>query len=291
MRQCVCFFSQSMRSKRLLVFAAALFVTAAASAQLRGPTNQMLIPAAGNVPGANGTYFRSDVTLTNFRDTDQRVQLQWLPQTPSTTTPMPAPVFITIPAYSGLASEDFATNYLQQTGLGAILITGVTPTDAPDGGALLFATARIWSPQPGSTGTVSQTFPVVPVGAISPAPQVIILGQRIDARYRTNVGIVNLETGYSRTFDIVQSTDYLTFAVVQTTLTVPPMSMLQVRLHDMPSSVLQVTVTPRVIPAPPPGPPVPPPPPPSNMWVAYASSIDNVTGDSWSTLAMPLLKP
>src|SRR5450759_3777974 len=99
-----------MRSQRLLVLAAALLVTTAASAQLRGPTNQMLIPAAGNLPGANGTYFRSDVTLTNFRDADQRVQLQWLPQTPNVTMPMP--VTITIPAHGGVASEDFTTNYL-----------------------------------------------------------------------------------------------------------------------------------------------------------------------------------
>ena len=276
-----------MRSQRLLVLAAALLVTTAASAQLRGPTNQMLIPAAGNLPGANGTYFRSDVTLTNFRDADQRVQLQGLPQTPSGTTPMPAPVTITIPAYSGVASEDFATNYLQQTGLGAILITGVTSANALDASALLFATARIWSPQPGSAGTVSQTFPVVPVAAIGPSSQVIILGQRIDDRYRTNVGIVNLETSFFRTFDIVQSTDYSTVVPVQTTLTVPPMSMLQVRLQDMPSRVLQITVTPR-------NPSIPqgaPSPPPTNVWVAYASSVDNVTGDSWSSLAMPLLKP
>lgn len=276
-----------MRSQRLLVLAAALLVTTAASAQLRGPTNQMLLPAAGNLPGANGTYFRSDVTLTNFRDADQRVQLQWLPQTPSGTTPMPAPVTITIPAYSGVASEDFTTNYLQQTGLGAILITGVTSANALDASALLFATARIWSPQPGSTGTVSQTFPVVPVAAISPSSQVIILGQRIDDRYRTNVGIVNLETNYSWTFDIVQSTDNPTFAAVQTTVTVPPMSMLQVRLHDDPSHVLQITVTPRN----PWAPQGAPSPPPTNVWVAYASSVDNVTGDSWSSLAMPLLKP
>jgi hypothetical protein len=207
-----------------------LAVPLTAPAQLRAPTSQLLIPAAGNIPGGNGTYFRSDITLTNFRGIDQRVQLQWIPNTPSTTTPMPAPRYTTLPAHSGIVSEDFATEVMQQTGLGAILIAGVTATGDPDGGALLYATARIWSQQPGSTGAVSQSFPVVPVAAINPASQVIIQGQRIDSRYRTNVGIVNLESGYSRTFDIVQTTDVATFAPVQTTLTVPPMAILQVAL-------------------------------------------------------------
>ena len=28
-----------------------------------------------------------------------------------------------------------------------------------------------------------------------------------------------------------------------------------------------------------------------HLWVAYGSSVDNVTGDSWSSLAFPLLTP
>jgi hypothetical protein len=258
-----------------------LAVPLTALAQLRAPTNQFLIPAAGDTVGANGTHFRSDITLTNFRDIDQRVQLQWIPNTPSTTTPMPAPRYVTLPAHSGVVSEDFATEVMQQTGLGAILIAGVTASSDPDSGALLYATARIWSPQPGSTGSVSQSFPVVPVAAINPASQVIILGQRIDSRYRTNVGIVNLESGYSRTFDIGQSTDDPTFAPVQTTLTVPPMAILQVPLQSASSKTLQITITARAVANTPPG--------PANKWVAYGSTVDNATGDSWSNLAMPLL--
>jgi hypothetical protein len=162
-------------------------------------------------------------------------------------------------------------------------------TNALDTGALLFATARIWSPQPGSTGSVSQSFPLIPMGALKPGPQAIILGQKIDSRYRTNVGIVNLDTVYTRTFDIVQSTDDPTFAAVQTTVTVAPMSMVQVRLQDSGARALQVVVTPRQVVQTLPG--VPVVPDPTNQWVAYGSSVDNVTGDSWSNLAMPLLTP
>ncbi len=266
------------------MFLAICLCASAAAAQLRGPTSEILIPAAGALAGANGTYFRSDITLTNFRATDQRVQLQWIPNTPSSTTPIPAPKYATVPAYGAIASEDFATEVMEQTGLGAILVAGVTGTNDPDSSAQLYATVRIWTSAPGfhPSGSVSQTLPVVPVAELNPGPHVLILGQHIDSRFRTNVGIVNLESGYSRTFDIVQSTDYPTFAPVQTTLTVPPMAMLQVPLQNSPSKFLQITITPRLLP-PTTG------PGPTNKWAAYGSTGDNVTGDSWASLAVPLL--
>jgi hypothetical protein len=40
----------------------------------------LLIAAAGSVPGANGTFFRSDISIVNYRGQDQLVSLQWLLQ-------------------------------------------------------------------------------------------------------------------------------------------------------------------------------------------------------------------
>jgi hypothetical protein len=256
--------------RRFLPAVLLLFSTPA-FAQLRGPTNQILIAAAGSVQGANGTFFRSDVTMTNYRDTDQVVSLQWLPQA-SNGTSVPARV-ITIAARTGIGSEDFVASVMQQSGLGAILVTALTSTGSIDPGGLLYATERIWSPQPDKpTGTVSQTFPVLPTGALNAAPQVIILGQRIDSRYRTNVGVVNLDPTSERTFDILQSSS---FAQV---VTVPPLSMQQVALSNLPTDNLQILVQPRAGINP-------------RLWAAYGSSVDNVTGDSWSSLAFPLLTP
>ncbi|HEX2061531.1 MAG TPA: hypothetical protein VHK90_12390, partial [Thermoanaerobaculia bacterium] len=42
-------------------------------------TRVVVIPAAGNAPGANGTYFRSDVTLVNLNDDEQDVVAFWMP--------------------------------------------------------------------------------------------------------------------------------------------------------------------------------------------------------------------
>jgi len=100
-----------------------LFVSAAAYAQLTAPAPQVLVPAAGAVGGLNGTFFRSDIAIFNFRNADQNVALRWLPQGQSGAATQR--VVITIRALSGVISEDFVTDFLHQTGLGAILISAV----------------------------------------------------------------------------------------------------------------------------------------------------------------------
>ena len=252
----------------------------AAFAQLRGPTNQILISAAGSTQGLNGTFFHSDISIMNYRNAEQQVSLQWLPQGASGGSIPPR--VITIPALSGIISEDFVVTVMQQTGLGAILITAVTSTGSLDPGGLLYVTSRIWSPQPDKpNGTVSQTFPPLATGALNAASQVFILGQRIDSRYRTNVGIVNLDPVNERTFDIQQSCNPPPIlpvgpCTITTTVTVQPLSMQQVALPSAPATVLQILISPR--------PGIDP-----RLWAAYGSSVDNVTGDSWSSLAFPLL--
>jgi hypothetical protein len=168
--------------RRLLPGIILLFSTTT-FAQLRGPTIQILISAAGSVQGANGTFFRSDISLINYRGQDQLVSLQWLPQRDVGGAEI-APQVIMLRAGGAVISEDFVASVMQQSGLGAIVITAVTSTGSIDPGGLLYATERIWSPQPDKpTGTVSQTFPVLAIGALNAAPQVMILGQRADDRY------------------------------------------------------------------------------------------------------------
>ena len=266
---------------RRLLPAVVFLLSTSAFAQLLDPTNQILISAAGSTQGLNGTFFHSDISLTNYRNAEQQVSLQWLPQGASGVS-IPARV-ITIPALSGNISEDFVVTVMQQTGLGAIVITAVTSTGSIDSGGLLYVTSRIWSPQPDKpNGTVSQTFPPLPTGGVNAASQVLILGQRLDSRYRTNVGIVNLDPANERTFDIQQSCNPPPIlpvgpCTITTTVTVQPLSMQQVALTS-PSIDLQVVVTPRTGINP-------------RLWVAYGSSVDNLTGDSWSSLAFPLLAP
>ncbi len=145
-------------------------VAGAAQAQLttqRGGTPQLLIAVAGAVQGAGGTFFRSDMNVINYRtDADQRVRFNWIPQGSSGLSV--AAVDIVIPKATGTASEDFVTNILHQSGLGSILVTAVDNFGFLDVNGKIYATARIWSNQPGiSSGTVSQTFPVIATSDIN----------------------------------------------------------------------------------------------------------------------------
>ena len=234
----------------------------------RSSASSILIPAAGSLQGANGTFFHSDLTLLNYRASAQHVQLQWLPQNvPGASV---APLVITMPAQSGINSEDFVASILHQTGIGAILITGVMADGTTlDGNAQLVATSRIWTPQPNATsGTNSQQFNAIALTDIN-SSVLTMIGHRRDSRYRTNVGIVNLSSN-PQTFRI----DAQTSAGIESqTVDVPALSFNQVSLPGADSVVpLQILVT--------------------NVsavqrttgWIAYASSIDNVTGDAWSSL-------
>ena len=257
---------------RKLIFVLMIVLMAAAvHAQVITPTSgtqQILIPAAGSVTGANGQVFRSDINLVNFRASDQIVQLRWLPA--GLTGVGIAPVQITMPAASGIASEDFVTNVLHQTGLGAILITGMTSNGQFDFGANLVATSRIWSNQPGSaTGTVSQTFPVLSTADINSTPALEIMGVHNDSRYRMNVGIVNLDPNNTHIFRVaIGSGSNATSAV---NVSVDPFSMRQVPMTGGAAEPLQILINDVTNPS-------------FVNWTAYASSVDNVTGDSWSAI-------
>jgi hypothetical protein len=250
----------------LLVFAFSVSV----HAQLTAPAPQILVPAAGSVAGLNGTFFRSDIAIYNYRQSSQNVVFQWLPQGQSGLAETITQ--ITISGLSGIISEDFVGSRLNRSGLGAIVITAVTQDGQVDPLGALFVTSRIWTPQAGnSQGTVSQTFPTVDTSRIN-SSNVAILGQRVSSQYRANIGIVNLSTS-EQTFEVLQNSDDPTFAPVLQNVVVPPRSIQQVTLQNTRSAALQVRV--RALTA------IDP-----RQWVAYGSSIDNVTGDGWSSLGV-----
>ncbi len=230
---------------------------------------QLLIPAAGSTPGANGTFFRSDITLGNFATHDQIVRLQWLPQgftsTFSTT--------ITLRALSGLRSADFVHDYLGQSGLGAILVTGVTTNGDLDPTAALYVSSRIWTPQPGSGGTTSQNLPAIPTSAINTTDAAVFSLGAQNGNFRANIGLVNLDPRNEQTFVVILTFSPVPFSFI---VTVPPMSMQQVALGTSLFFGFEIPIENGT-----------PSSQRSNRWVAYGSTVDNITGDAWSELAVP----
>lgn len=232
-----------------------LFVAALALPSL---AQQYLLPAAGNAPGANLTHFRSDVAIWNFRQMNQRVRVEWLPQ--GTSGAGIPPVEITINLYSAYIDEDFVGNMLKQQGLGAILFTVIRPDGTIDPEGLLRIKSRIWTQQPGTNGFTSQSFDAIPVASIQPASTVTITGHRSDDRYRFNMGFVNLDR---------ERPVELTLRTPSQTVTLPPFSMQQIAVPRAQASDIFWRVF----------------GPFTGTWVVYGSSVDNVTGDAWSSVA------
>ncbi|MEA2489771.1 MAG: hypothetical protein QOH21_1563 [Acidobacteriota bacterium] len=233
---------------------------------------RLVIPVAGAIAGSNGTFFRSDINVINFRNADQRVEMHWLPQGSSGDS-VPDRT-LNVGARSGFSSEDFVTNVLNQSGLGAIEIIAVTADGTPDPNGQLHATSRIWTPRPdGASGTLSQTFPALIVQNVANNIK-WIFGVRRDAdRYRLNAGVMNNATVAQR-FRIT-TVGSQTGAGESTEIDVPARAIQQINLPGTSNGTFQVIVqnisTNGI----------------GTSWQAWASSVDNITGDAWSQVAFP----
>jgi hypothetical protein len=263
--------------KSLSIFVTAFCAVAAFSQQLHNDNvvqllssaPELLIPAAGSTPGANGTFFKSDITLGNFADHSQAIRLTWLSQGASATYS----TTITLGARSFIRSPDFVHDFLGQSGLGAILVTGVNGFGL-DPTASLYVASRIWSPQPGTSGTTSQSLPAIPTSTINTTDAALFSLGGQGSSFRTNVGLVNIDPVNAQTFNIVFTQAIIPFSIP---VTVPPMSMQQGVLSSNSSSFLPEILIQNGTPT----------ATRSNLWVAYASTVDNLTGDAWSELAVP----
>src|SRR5262245_54427014 len=226
--------------------------------------NSFLFAAAGNVEGAGGTHFQSDVTLFNHRSASQRIAMAWLAQGVDNSQ---EPVqYMTLDANGPAILPDFVVATLGKSGLGAVLVTGVTDAGDPDDAALIDGFSRIWTPQPGGGGSVSQNFGSVSVVDSLGPDAAFALGNRHDSGYRTNVGVVNLDSAaHDWTVNVDGVTSDTSFPV-----SVPPMSMRQVALPpgDYGDLVLSFTTEDFEF-----------------WWSAYGASVDNISGDSWSSHA------
>lgn len=240
--------------------------------------SSFLIPAVGSLQGANGTFFKSEVEIANYRDVPQRIAITVLQR--GVSGGGTSRTFMTIPAYGnggavGITSDDFLT-LLGRTGLAAIVVEGVTADGSADAAAEIDGFARVYTAQPAtdtcnnSGGTVSQAMHVLPIDALRGGEfPAFALGLRQDADYRTNVGIINRGSQSHRfRIDAVGTLGSSTTAV-----TVASQSMDQVPLPAGNLGIMTVIITMEDQPA---------SSETNAPWAAYASSVDNRTGDGWT---------
>ena len=239
----------------------------------RAFASHIIIPAAGDVPGAFGTHYRTDIHIINLKDADQTVAIYWLPQARSGANI--GPKSMTIKARSGFFSENFVDSVLDQTGLGAIEIVAIDINGVDDSTAQLHAVARIWTPEPNvPDGTMSQSFPALAISSASRATTKWIFGARRDEQYRLNVGIVNTARerqrfritaipnagGASEVLDVELNARSMDQVGLRSTSTTGSFQITVVNLSDSANE---------------------------SNWQSWASSVDNVTGDAWSQIAFP----
>lgn len=154
---------------------------------------KQLVPAVANAPGANGTHWRSDVWLFNPSDGEITARLHRVSD----------PSFERLITIASKASAKLS-NVLAELGRGASLDALIF--DAPyRAGAQLSVYSRTYTPAPGG-GTYGQAIPAVPLPAgysnhlDGPSPldvseaeaALLILDKRDPARFRHNLGIVNM---------------------------------------------------------------------------------------------------
>ncbi|HUR82205.1 MAG TPA: hypothetical protein VM733_15680 [Thermoanaerobaculia bacterium] len=259
------------------LFLAALFLTTSLFAQVsndlivpRAAAPRIFIPVAGNAAGANGTYYRSDISVINLRTVAQVVNVYWYPLgAPGSSTPLRQ---ITINPQSGLASEDFVGDVIGTTGLGGIEFVGVTSGGLFDPDAQLHVTSRVWTPRPDAgPGTMSQTLPAIVAGQATSNVKAVF-GMRRGPQYRLNVGVMNLAST-TQTFHVTVAVATSSGVVTDTLdIDVPARSIRQELVPGTSSGLVQVLIEDIGGGA--------------GEWQGWASSVDNQSGDAWSQIAV-----
>lgn len=208
--------------KRLLTLAA--FGLVAVSAEARN----LYIPVAGEVPGANNTYFRTDVRLFNPSYVDDiDVSIHFLPAGMDG---------------SNISGQLFHVPRRQMLVLNNVMrhLAGVT---TPAIGALrldsntdknydLIAESRTYtdSPNPAVAGTYGQYIPALDL--MSAVEKTIVTHATQNANFRTNVGIMNPQREAAVvTASLVLPDGSLISEAAQRTI--PPMSMIQMSVPAM----------------------------------------------------------
>lgn len=140
-----------------------------------------IIPAAAHADGVNGTRWRTDLVLTNPGAAAVAADLRFIPSIGEPPAADGPPV--TVPAGASVLLEDVVgTQWGLATAAGAVAIEGATG---------LVAASRTYTE--GAAGTAGQSVPSFPSDEAARAgEEVYCLPLSRNAAYRSNVGVVNI---------------------------------------------------------------------------------------------------
>jgi hypothetical protein len=226
--------------------------------------NGFIFAAAGSVQGAGGTFFRSDVTIVNHRDIAQDVGIAFMAQGVDNSA---EPLHVYPFGANSPIVQDNLVGFLGKSGLGSLFILAVDANGDPDLDGEIDGSSRIWTPQPGAAGSVSQGFPSVSLLDSFGNGTAYALALRHDSGFRTNAGIVNLDS-VAHTFTV--TVNGVNPPMTSFNMTVPAFSMKQQVIPNGTYGNLLLSFETNDT---------------GFWWSAYGASVDNVSGDSWSSHA------
>ena len=221
-----------------------------------------LIPVAGNVAGGNGAHFRTNLTIVNYRNTEQMVDVVFISQTGA-----PVSKRFEIPYLTNLTFADIVGAHLDASGLGALVVTAIQPSGEPDTNAMIDGNARIWTLQQGGPGELSSYVAGQLLHGWKADSPAYIHGTRRTSQFRTNYGIVNLDLQNARSFRVIVNSGLGRYEEI---VELRPFSTLQHPVSDTYGN-LSISVEPLGTGGP---------------WHAYGTSTDNVSGSTWVVPAM-----
>ncbi len=226
---------------------------------------ELTLPVVGYVHAANDVLYRTELVLTNHRDTPQLVRFELISNGG-------AVAFRTLQLNAG------ETQYLEDGGstadfrhkgfLGALRLTAVAEDGGADSLGRIEANAFVVGELAlGERGSTRQEVAGI-ASADYTANEAVFLGTRhsLGTGAYTNVGIVNLHPTQSETFVI----EYQYAQPV--TIVVPPLSLQQIRIPGEGAGGRWVRVHSDSSALP---------------WVSYASTVDFLTGDAYSGMRVP----
>lgn len=235
------------------------------------------IPVGGYVVGSNDLIYRTELTLTNHRDVVQYVHMDMIKDGTRT----PRATFALMPRETRFfANGLLPTGGNRVTNIGALRFTAIGPHDGSDDRALdpegrLEVNAFIVAERGrfATKGSTRQEMAGVPSSEYL-AREAVFVGVEHDINAYTNVGITNMHPTQSQMF-YVEFQYHSPVAVV-----VPPLTLIQVRISQPEAGGRSVRVYPewsllddtvgRETP-----------------WVAYASTVNKLTGDAFSGTRVP----
>ena len=242
-----------------------------------GGDNSFIIAIVGSAPGSGGTFFRSTTTfVNNDPNFSQNIIVIFFDRNNPGGCGSNVAKTITLPAFSWVTYQDVLNDLLGvSNALGSLVVIGVDGAGNFDSSANIDGYSRIFTPiffSGQQFGTASQSFAPVSLSAATGTQSAY--GLQYSASFRMNYGIFNYATniGGARSFLVrVYGTDG---TLANETVNVNQCSLWfnTAPFANFPNGFVILDITPSDG---------------EGFWYGFGSSVDNVSGDNWSSPTRP----